>query len=117
MIDLDEFPMHRDARGTLIAAEFERLPFLPRRLFTVTGLEGGSDRGDHVIPCEQIMLLITGRADVLLGDGPDAFDEPIVLDVPGASVHLPTGRYIKYRLADEHSTVIVFAEQSYETRR
>lgn len=105
---------HADERGQLVAVELPQLSFEVRRVFVVAGPPTGSERGDHLIPCEQLMVLISGSVVVTLGVDVDHLEAPVLLDVPGASVRLPAGNYVRYRLA-EHAFVMVVAEQVYQS--
>lgn len=103
-------PLHVDARGTLIPVESSTLAFTPARVFVVTD-SAGVLRGDHVVPCRQTMLLASGGVTVTVGEGEEA--EVEVLTHPGDAVDLEPGEYVRYRLADPSSTIIVFADQPY----
>ena len=103
-------PVHRDARGALIAVENEALAFAPVRTFVVTG-STGAPRGDHLVPCRQTMLLVNGTVTVTAGRDGERRTE--VLTEPGDAVDLEPGEYVLYRLADTASTVVVFADRPY----
>ena len=104
---------HSDARGDLLAVELTRLPFDVRRVFIVHGPEHGAERGDHVVPCDQLMVLVRGSVEVTVGSDAAHAGTAVTLDVPGMSVPLPAGHYVRYRLAAP-SCVMVLAEQSYQ---
>jgi hypothetical protein len=104
---------HTDSRGDLVAVELPLLDFTVRRVFVVSGPPGGADRGNHLIPCEQLMVLIRGSATVRVDSDPDRPGDPIVLDHAGASLRLPAGKFVRYRLHDDSSAVMVLAEETY----
>jgi hypothetical protein len=113
MTDGDAVSAHRDARGVLIAVEIPELSFAVQRVFTVVGPEGGADRGDHVVPCDQLMVLVSGAASVRVG--PSVDDATVYeLDTPGATVRLRAGEHVRYRLADEGSSVMVLASEIFK---
>ena len=116
MSEASPIVVRSDPRGTLVAAELDGVPFAARRVFTVTGVPGGAVRGDHATPCQEFIVLVAGSVTVEVGvDGSGIeLGEPITLDRPGASLHLAAGRFVRYRLADETSTILVFAESPYE---
>ena len=103
-----------DERGELLAVELGDLPFVPRRVFVASSPPDGSVRGNHTIPCAQLMILVHGRAEVELGPDLDQLSTPVVLEEPGASIYLPAGRYIRYRLHGPDSRVLVLADEAYQ---
>jgi hypothetical protein len=102
-----------DDRGSLVAVEFSETPFPVRRAFVVTGPPGGADRGDHLVPCGQQVVLISGRAcfEVTSADG--STTEEFVLDRPGQQAILHSKEHVRYRLEDAGSRVLVLAEHPY----
>ena len=105
--------LSRDGRGELLAVELKELPFAPRRVFVASAPPEGATRGDHTIPCAQMMVLLHGRVDVELGPDPAHLSAPITLEDPGARLDLPVGQYIRYRLHGPDSQVLVLAAESY----
>jgi hypothetical protein len=104
----------RDERGELLAVELERLPFDARRVFIASSPPDGATRGNHAIPCAQLMILVSGRAEVELGPDADRLAAPVILDTPGASLALPVGHYVRYRLDGPASQVLVLAAEAYQ---
>ena len=104
---------HSDDRGGLVAVELPRVDFEVRRVFVVAGSNGRTDRGNHVIPCEQLMVLVHGSVEINVGSDADHLAPAVLLDVPGMSLSLPAGEYVRYRLRDPSSVVMVLAEQVY----
>lgn len=104
----------RDARGELVAVELDGLPFVPRRVFIASSPPEGATRGNHAIPCAQIMILVHGRVEVELGPDADHLSAPVVLDVPGAILVLPVGDFVRYHLDGPDSSVLVLAAESYK---
>jgi hypothetical protein len=60
-----------DVRGSLSACEFEAdLPFTPRRLFNVYGVDSKFGRGDHAHrACAQFLVVPAGALRIMLDDG------------------------------------------------
>ncbi len=59
-----------DDRGDLIPFEFEKLPFIPKRIFTVSNVPKNSIRGNHShYNTIQILVCVSGEIDVILHDG------------------------------------------------
>jgi hypothetical protein len=110
------FPVAVDDRGSLIPIEFADVPFTVRRTFVVTGPSGGSERGNHTVPCAQLLCLVSGSAAVQLGADEATLSEPALLVEPGQSVLLAPGSYVRYTLADASSVLLVLAEQPYARR-
>lgn len=106
-----KLPVFQDERGTLVAAEFEQLPLTVRRMFVVTGTARGSTRGNHPVPCRELLILISGRVTVELGADEHSLAPGIVLDSPGEALSVPKGEFIRYHLADGQSTLAVLADE------
>lgn len=106
-----------DARGELIAVEFGQLDFPPQRVFVASGLDGGSERGNHLVPCPQLMVLLSGQVDVSVGDDETRLGPPQRLTEPGESIRLAPGQYVKYVLTDSSSSVLVLAESPFRHER
>jgi mannose-6-phosphate isomerase-like protein (cupin superfamily) len=110
------FAAYTDERGTLIPVELDDVDFDVRRVFTVVGRAGGASRGDHRLSCREVMILVSGEARVEVGPGPEGpFDER-VLTMPGQSVDVAPGQWLRYTLRGSRSVVLVLAAATYETR-
>ena len=73
-----------DARGSLLPIEFNELPFLPRRLFTVAGVPAGTVRGGHAHRYgEQLLVCIQGCIDIWLRHDDEEARLTLVPDGPG----------------------------------
>jgi hypothetical protein len=107
-------PVTVDPRGSLLAVEFAEVPFPVRRLFFVTGPPGGADRGDHRVPCGEAVVLISGTATFEVTSADGATTQELLLDEHGQTVVLVTGDHVRYHLQDEHSRVLVLAEEPYD---
>lgn len=105
------FAIHDDDRGRLVPIEFADLPFAPRRVFHVRGNEERRSRGDHAVPCDELVVLLTGSA-TFRTTGPDG-ERVTRLDVPGTALRLRPGDDVSYVLDGAESTVIVFASEPY----
>ena len=106
-------PVHSDERGRLLVVEHSILHYSPRRVFVVTGAQPGIHRGDHLVPCLQTMVLVSGGVDVTLRDSRDADARHERLDVPGDALNLLQGEFVTYVLDGPESTIMVLAEASY----
>jgi hypothetical protein len=105
------FPAHVDGRGTLVPIELDEVDFQVRRVFTVTGVAGGSTRGDHVTDCRELIVLVSGEIEVTTGSA-DSWRR-VTLDRPGASIELEAGLFVRYRLRDDRSVILVLTDESY----
>jgi hypothetical protein len=108
------FAAHTDARGTLLPIELDDVGFEVRRVFTVTGVPGGSTRGDHLSDCRELILLVSGEAEVTTGSA--GASRTVTLDHAGASLDLAAGVYVRYRLRDERSVILVLADEPFRPR-
>ena len=67
---LGSWTTFEDNRGLLIPIEFDRLDFTPQRIFYVTGVPQGDERGHHAhYTGQQILTCIQGEIIVKLHDG------------------------------------------------
>ena len=106
-------PVHRDARGALLPIELDDIEFPVRRVFVVSAPPEGADRGGHEVSCSEFVVLLTGRVEVRVGERSDELTETVVLERPGAGVHLSRGEFMTYRL-DGSSSILVLAEEAYD---
>jgi hypothetical protein len=101
------FEAYADDRGLLLPIELDGLPFAPRRVFVVAGPPAGSTRGGHEVSCRELVVLVSGRAEVRI-DGRTA-----VLDEAGATVLIEPGETMSYDLAPGGSTIVVLADRPF----
>lgn len=67
---VDEIPSFKDIRGSLIPVYFEKLPFKPKRIFTVSEVPKGMWRGGHAHKQnEQYLVCVQGSITVTQYDG------------------------------------------------
>ena len=109
------FPLHRDDRGDLVVVEGADLDFPVRRVFTVTGTDGGGPRGGHRADCTELLVLVTGSVSLALGT--DDGTEHHVLTTPGESVTIAAGDHVTYQLAGSGSVVLVLCDEPFGERR
>ena len=86
---LVELPEHRDARGSLVVAEFgAALPFRVLRARWIHAVAPGATRGGHGHRAtEQLFVAIAGSATMVIWDGRE--ERRIVLDSPSKGLHVP----------------------------
>tara|TARA_Y100000310_G_scaffold336549_1_gene421401 strand:+ start:419 stop:817 length:399 start_codon:yes stop_codon:yes gene_type:complete len=67
---LGSWPTFTDRNGVLIPIELDQLPFVPKRVFYVTNVPKGEERGNHAhYTTEQILTCIQGEIIVKLHNG------------------------------------------------
>jgi UDP-2-acetamido-3-amino-2,3-dideoxy-glucuronate N-acetyltransferase len=103
----------RDLRGSLTAAEFADLPFMPQRLFTVFDVPSEFVRGAHAHrACSQFLVCVAGELSCLVDDG--SAREEIRLTAPDVGLHIPPmvwGTQWKYT---RDAVLLVLASQPYD---
>ena len=112
--ELTAFPARVDERGTLLPIELDDVGFVVRRIFTVTGTSPASTRGEHLTDCHELIVLIQGEVEVTtrsLG-----VDRRVTLDRPGATIEVVPDTFIRYRLRDDASTILVLADKPFRQR-
>ena len=109
----DVFPVHTDARGTLLAVEGADVGFPVQRVFTVQGNAERLPRGGHEARCRELLVLVRGRVTgCVRGQGGDVvFD----LATVGESFQVRPTDFIDYSL-DADSVLLVLCDQPYEER-
>ena len=100
-----QFPVHTDPSGQLMVVEGAALDFDIARVFTVTGVAGGSTRGGHSADSTELLVLVGGTVTVELGraDGTTSH----VLTRPGDSVRIHEGDYVDYSLSADAVIVVL----------
>ena len=69
---LGSWPTFKDHRGLLVPIEFAQLPFMPKRLFYVSNVPKGEERGNHAhYNTKQILTCAQGEIVVKLHNGTD----------------------------------------------
>ena len=101
-----------DMRGSLVAAEFDDLPFEPQRFFVVFGVPSQDVRGEHAHRvCEQLLVCLSGSVRAIIDDGNRR--EQVLLDSPEIGLYMPAmtwGTQFDY----SHDAVLaVFASHAY----
>ena len=111
---LREIAAYTDERGTLVPVELTGVDFEVRRVFVVTGLPGGSCRGDHQLTCRELIVLAGGSALIEVGPGRDGPFEASRLARAGDAIEVGPEGWLRYSLADATSMLLVLADRPYE---
>ena len=110
---LVDLPIHSDERGNLLPLDFDRLPFMPRRVFTVTGVPAGSIRGEHGHRSgEQLLICLQGKIDLLLRKGDE--DATTALNPAGPGLLLGAGVWCRQTYLVSNSVLLVLASEPYD---
>jgi hypothetical protein len=112
MTDTGHVEVFRDDRGALLPVSLASAPFPVKRVFVVTDSVGQPVRGNHLVPCRQLLILVSGSVSVSVGED----DSSVVvsrLDTVGETLFLEPGTFVRYTLSNEHSTVLVLAEDEF----
>ncbi len=76
---LKDLPAIKDPDGVLVPVEFKELPFTPRRVFYVTGVPAGEERGGHAhYFTEQFLICVRGKILVSVHDGTKKTDTLLI---------------------------------------
>ena len=105
------FPVHTDARGTLLAVEGLAVGFPVQRVFTVRGTAARTPRGGHAPGCHELLVLVSGRVtgSVRTAGSEVAFD----LSAVGQSVRVSPTDAVDYAL-DEDSVLLVVCDRRFK---
>lgn len=110
----DPVPVFDDERGRLVPVEFAGLPFAPRRVFSVNAPRGGATRGDHVVTCRELLVLVDGTVEVMVTPAGGGETSCRALTEPGQTHLLEVGEWVVYRMSGRAS-VLVLADAEYTT--
>ena len=111
---LGDVNLIRDSLGTLQVLEFnENLPFLPKRMFTLSEVPPGVMRGGHAHrKCEQFLFLQSGCVNVKIFNGSEW--ERTKLDGLDATVYVPSLNWLELSDFSTNAVVLVLASRHYE---
>lgn len=101
------YPVHVDARGALVAVEFDDVDHPVRRVFVVTDCPPGVERGHHRVPCGETVVLLAGGATFWIDGARHR------LGRLGDRLDLTVGAEVRYCLDDRSSAVLVLAEDPF----
>jgi acetyltransferase-like isoleucine patch superfamily enzyme/dTDP-4-dehydrorhamnose 3,5-epimerase-like enzyme len=103
----------RDLRGSLTAAEFSNLPFIPGRLFTVHDVPSESVRGSHAHrDCSQFLVCLAGTLSCLVDDG--AVREEIRLANSELGLYIPPMIWSTQWRYSRDAVLLVLASHPYD---
>ncbi len=107
-------PSIQDARGSLTPLDFEKqLGFIPKRVFTISGVNPGTIRGNHAHKeCIQAIQCIQGRVQVLINNGKQVHEE--VLGTAGLILVIPALLWTTIKFLNPDSNLIVYASKPFD---
>ncbi len=102
-----------DMRGSLIAAEFESLPFVPQRFFVVFSVPSQDVRGEHAHRrCEQLLVCVNGSVRAIIDDGRSRYQ--FLLDSPDVGLYMPAMTWGTQFDYSPDAVLAVFASLPYD---
>ncbi len=107
------FPCHQDTRGWLAVFEAAELPFIFQRMFAISGVPEGSQRGAHAHKkCHQLLIAVAGTVEVSHDTGAES--GVTVLDNPNVGLHLPPLTWASETYVTAGAVLIVFASHTFD---
>ncbi len=102
-----------DRRGRLVEFDFATLPFRVRRVFAVTDVPAGTERGGHRhLRGAQALFCLSGRIDVELRRGDARHDLAITPETGGLCIR--AGVWARQRYVAEGSALLVMASEPFD---
>ena len=107
------FPLLTDARGSLAPIEFTKhIPFVPARLFTLSGMPSDVNRGGHAhIATSQILLVLQGACVLELDNGLEK--QSFNLDTPQKGVLVPPLHWDSLHSFAPNTVILVLSDRVY----
>lgn len=96
-----------------MAAEFSHLPFVPQRLFSVSGVPSEHIRGSHAHrECAQLLICAHGSLQVVLDDG--YHRDEFLLESSEFGLHVPPLTWSTQYKYSADATLLVLASHPYD---
>lgn len=111
-VSLFEWPVFGDARGRLQAFDFAALPFVPARVFAISGVPAGTVRGEHGHRHgTQLLVCLQGRIEVLMRHR--SLEAELVLVPDGHVLSVAAGVWCRQTYVEAGSVLLVLASEAY----
>ncbi len=105
--------IHTDERGTLLPLEFASLPFIPCRLFTVSGVPARGVRGGHGHRVgQQLLVCLQGSIAVLMRCEQKEAHTTLIPGGPG--LLFGPGVWCRQSYLNEGTVLLVLASDPYD---
>ena len=112
-VRLFSLPSHSDHRGSLMAVEFDDLPFEVRRIFTLYNVPEGTERGAHAHRfTTQLLCVLSGTLELIVVN--DSVVKKFRLICTSDPVLLPPMTWTSMRFLESVTIVMVICDKAYE---
>jgi dTDP-4-dehydrorhamnose 3,5-epimerase-like enzyme len=102
-----------EERGSLLALDFDALPFTVRRVFVITDVPPGTKRGGHRHRSgAQVLVCISGRVEVELRRGASHTRVTLTPDTDG--LYIPAGIWAAQHYLEARSALVVLASDPFD---
>jgi UDP-2-acetamido-3-amino-2,3-dideoxy-glucuronate N-acetyltransferase len=104
---------HSDESGLLGVIEFSKIPFVPKRLFWITGVSPESIRANHAHrTCHQLLVCMSGTVTASITTT-QKLEKVVVLSL-GEVLHLEPLNWLQLHTFSENSVLAVLASEPYD---
>lgn len=106
------YSLRKMENGDLGVVEFAELPFEPKRIYWLTGVDDYKSRGHHAHKkLRQYFVVVKGSVDVFLTDGFEEFSTTLHAD--GNAILLASGLWREIRNFSDDAVLLVVCDQPY----
>ena len=107
-----EMDRHQDNRGSLCIAEWEDLPFEPKRMFWIYDVAPGESRGCHAhSECEEVVFAVSGAFDMFVDNGKES--ETVRIDNPARGIYIGKNVWCELKNFEPGTVCVVVASVEY----
>ncbi|MGS0675341.1 sugar 3,4-ketoisomerase [Shewanella sp. 125m-1] len=113
LINLIEFNIHGDERGSLVSLEqFQNIPFEIKRIYYIFNTRENESRGFHAHKnLEQVAICIKGSCKFILDDGYTR--DEVILNSPQKGLYINSNKWREMHDFSQDCILIVLASQTY----
>lgn len=105
--------LRRTEKGNLGVIEFMDLPFEPKRIYWLNGVQAGLSRGHHAHKkLRQFFVVLEGSVDIKLSDG--YCEDLYTLKADGHGILLAQGLWREIMNFSENAVLLVICDQPYK---
>lgn len=106
-------PQNTDERGSLSFAEWQHLPFTPKRVFWIYDVREGKTRGGHAhAQCAEVVFVVSGCFDMFVDNGRE--QTTIHIDNPSEGIYIGTNVWCELRNFAPGTSCVVLASENYD---